>query len=199
MSANPVVYLVDDDAAIRDSLTFMLKQYQYQLISFESGAEFWQQAAWHQPGCVILDSRMPKQSGQELQQQLIQHDSPLAIIFLTGHGDLPMAVDAFRQGACDFFQKPVNGKELAAAIAKALDFSQRTYEQQQLQTLYSSLSQREQQVVALLIDGNTNKQMSENLCLSLRTIEVHRANAMKKLGVHTMAELVKYTQLSSAQ
>lgn len=189
------IYLVDDDAAIRDSLSFMLGQFGYQVTGYADGLCFLQQCPLQEPGCVILDARMPEITGQALQQKLLQCDSPLGIIFLTGHGDLPMAVEAFRRGACDFFQKPVNGKALAAAIEKALEYSRKVWEEQQLQALFNTLSPRERQVLQLLIQGRTNKQMSESLFLSLRTVEVHRANTMKKLGVHTLAELMKYTPL----
>ncbi|MFQ6370635.1 response regulator transcription factor [Shewanella sp. YIC-542] len=189
------VYLVDDDAAIRDSLSFMLTQFGFQLQAFADGMSFLEQCQLQAPGCVILDARMPEITGQELQQRLLQQDSPLAIIFLTGHGDLPMAVEAFRRGACDFFQKPVNGKALAGAIEKALENSQKVWEEQQLQGCFNRLSPREKQVLQLLIQGQTNKQMSEALHLSLRTVEVHRANTMKKLGVHSLGELMKYTPL----
>ncbi|MGX2965817.1 response regulator transcription factor [Shewanella sp. FeAMO] len=189
------LYLVDDDAAVRDSLGFMLSQFGYRLQAFDSGQAFLQAAELEAPGCVILDSRMPELTGQQVQQRLLEANSPLGIIFLTGHGDLPMAGDAFRQGACDFFQKPVAGKALAAAIEKAFDYSLKTHEQQQLQQKYATLTEREQQVLQLLVQGMTNKQMSEALYLSLRTIEVHRAKIMKKLGVHSIAELIKFTPL----
>lgn len=189
------IYLVDDDAAIRDSLSFMLGQFGYQVQVFADGMSFLAHCPLQQPGCVILDARMPELTGQALQQRLLQCDSPLGIIFLTGHGDLPMAVEAFRRGACDFFQKPVNGKALAAAIDKALESSRKVWEEQQLQARFNTLSPRERQVLQLLIQGQTNKQMSEALYLSLRTVEVHRANTMKKLGVHALGELMKYTPL----
>lgn len=191
-----VLYLVDDDAAVRDSLSFMLSQFGYQLQAFACGQEFLNNAKLTGPGCVILDSRMPELTGEQVQQKLLEANSPLGIIFLTGHGDLPMAVNAFRQGACDFFQKPVAGKALAAAIGKAFDYSLKTHEQQQLQQKYATLTEREQQVLQLLVQGMTNKQMSEALYLSLRTIEVHRAKIMKRLGVHSIAELIKFTPLA---
>ncbi|AUD58903.1 DNA-binding response regulator [Shewanella sp. Pdp11] len=186
------LYLVDDDDAILDSLGFMLGQFGYQVQTFNSGRDFLAQCALSQAGCVILDSRMPEITGQEVQQKLIETHSPLSVIFLTGHGDLPMALSAFRKGACDFFQKPVSGKALVQAIEKAQRESQAAFEQQSLQHKFDQLTEREQQVLANVIQGMTNKQISEAMFLSLRTIEVHRAKIMKKLEVNNMAELVQH-------
>jgi len=126
------------------------------------------------------------------QLKLLETQSPLGVIFLTGHGDLPMALSAFRKGACDFFQKPVSGKALVQAIEKAHKESQASFEQQSLQHKFAQLTEREQQVLAHVVQGMTNKQISEAMYLSLRTIEVHRAKIMKKLEVNNMAELVQH-------
>ncbi|EGT3626902.1 response regulator transcription factor [Morganella morganii] len=192
MSIKLPLYLVDDDDAILDSLGFMLGQFGYQVQTFNSGRDFLAHCALSQAGCVILDSRMPEITGQEVQQKLIETHSPLGVIFLTGHGDLPMALSAFRKGACDFFQKPVSGKALVQAIEKAQRESQAAFEQQSLQHKFDQLTEREQQVLAHVIQGMTNKQISEAMFLSLRTIEVHRAKIMKKLEVNNMAELVQH-------
>ncbi|WP_413485861.1 response regulator transcription factor [Shewanella baltica] len=192
MSTKLPLYLVDDDEAILDSLGFMLGQFGYQVQTFSSGRDFLAHCALSQAGCVILDSRMPEITGQEVQQKLLETHSPLGVIFLTGHGDLPMALSAFRKGACDFFQKPVSGKALVQAIEKALRESQAAFEQQSLQHKFDQLTEREQQVLAHVIQGMTNKQISEAMFLSLRTIEVHRAKIMKKLEVNNMAELVQH-------
>ncbi|MGI2135944.1 response regulator transcription factor [Shewanella baltica] len=192
MSIKLPLYLVDDDEAILDSLGFMLGQFGYQVQTFNSGRDFLAHCALSQAGCVILDSRMSEITGQEVQQKLLETHSPLGVIFLTGHGDLPMALSAFRKGACDFFQKPVSGKALVQAIEKAQRESQTTFEQQSLQHKFDQLTEREQQVLAHVIQGMTNKQISEAMFLSLRTIEVHRAKIMKKLEVNNMAELVQH-------
>lgn len=186
------LYLVDDDDAILDSLGFMLRQFGYQVQTFNNGRDFLEQCPLSEAGCVILDSRMPEITGQEVQQKLIETHSPLGVIFLTGHGDLPMALSAFRKGACDFFQKPVSGKALVQAIEKAQCESLATFEKQSLQHKFGQLTEREQQVLAHVIQGMTNKQISEAMFLSLRTIEVHRAKIMKKLEVNNMAELVQH-------
>lgn len=192
MSTKLPLYLVDDDEAILDSLGFMLGQFGYQVQTFSNGRDFLTQCPLTQAGCVILDSRMPEITGQEVQQKLLETQSPLGVIFLTGHGDLPMALSAFRKGACDFFQKPVSGKALVQAIEKAHKESQASFEQQHLQQKFAQLTEREQQVLAHVVQGMTNKQISEAMYLSLRTIEVHRAKIMKKLEVSNMAELVQH-------
>ncbi|AZG73368.1 response regulator transcription factor [Shewanella livingstonensis] len=189
------IFMVDDDLAILDSMQFMLLQYGFNLQIFESATAFLTSSDITQPGCLIVDSKMSEISGQELQQTLVTAKSPLGIIFLTGHGDLPMAVHAFRQGACDFFQKPVKGIELVMAIEKALTTSKHAFETMQLRQRYSTLTDRENQVLHLLIDGKTNKQMAEILFVSLRTIEVHRSKIIKKLAVHNAAELAKFSAL----
>ncbi|QYJ86671.1 LuxR C-terminal-related transcriptional regulator [Shewanella mesophila] len=195
MKQQSPLYLVDDDEAVLDSLGFMLRQFGFVLTPFVSGIDFLNTVDLTQAGCVILDSRMPEITGQALQQRLLDANSPLGIIFLTGHGDLPMAVCAFRKGACDFFQKPVSGQALAEAINKSMTHSQQHYETLQLKQNLAKLTEREHQVLELLVQGKTNKQISEALFLSLRTIEVHRSNVMKKLKVHNMAELAKYSQI----
>ncbi|GGQ23536.1 DNA-binding response regulator [Shewanella litoralis] len=189
--------MVDDDLAILDSMQFMLLQYGYDLRIFDSAEDFLDKIDISLAACLIVDSNMPDITGQQLQQKLVSAQSPIGIIFLTGHGDLPMAVNAFRQGACDFFQKPVKGKELVQAIEKALLVSGHEYEKVQLQQRYSTLTEREDQVLQLLIAGKTNKQMADTLFVSLRTIEVHRAKIIKKLEVHNAAELAKFSPFLS--
>ncbi|AZG36315.1 MULTISPECIES: response regulator transcription factor [Shewanella] len=189
------IFMVDDDLAILDSMQFMLLQYGFNLQIYPSANQFLANSDISQPGCLIVDSKMPEITGQELQQTLVKGKSPLGIIFLTGHGDLPMAVQAFRQGACDFFQKPVKGIELVSAIEKALATSKYTFEAMQLRQRYSTLTERENQVLHLLIDGKTNKKMADILFVSLRTIEVHRSKIIKKLQVRNAAELAKFSPL----
>ncbi|WP_153916312.1 response regulator transcription factor [Shewanella sp. TC10] len=189
------VYLVDDDDAIIDSITFLMDGFGYQIESFNSGDRFLANVDLSLAGCVILDARMPGLSGPEVQQLLIEAKSPLSIIFLTGHGDVPMAVDAFKQGAFDFFQKPVQGKVLSQSIEKGLQYSTRQHWKMHNLALIDALSEREHQIFKLVIAGNTNKQMSNELCVAVRTIEVHRSKLMDKLGVQNIAELMKLAPL----
>ncbi|ABV88358.1 response regulator transcription factor [Shewanella pealeana] len=192
---NGPVYLVDDDEAIIDSISFLMEGFGYQLRSFNSGDRFLKEVDLTLAGCVILDARMPGLTGPQVQQLLSDANSPLAVIFLTGHGDVPMAVDAFKNGAFDFFQKPVQGSILAQAIAKGLTNSLEQHLKLTDQALIDTLSEREAQIFQLVIAGNTNKQMANELCVAIRTIEVHRSKLMTKLGVSNLAELVKLAPL----
>ncbi|MBY5993287.1 response regulator transcription factor [Ferrimonas balearica] len=191
MTSSPAIYLVDDDSAILDSLSFLMESYGFPLTPYAEGERFLEEVDLSLPGCVILDSRMPGLSGQDLQRHLVAARSPLAVIFLTGHGDVPMAVEAFKAGAFDFFQKPVKGQELAAALREGLAQSQARFETGQQQAKLATLSVRERAVFDRVIQGHTNKQMADSLCVAVRTIEVHRANMMKKLGVDSLAALMQ--------
>ncbi|MBR9727516.1 response regulator transcription factor [Shewanella intestini] len=193
------VYLVDDDAAIVDAISFLMQGFGYTLNCFQQGQLFLSTIDLTQPGCVILDARMPDLSGPEIHQRLNEANSPLSVIFLTGHGDVPMAVDAFKNGAFDFFQKPVQGKALSASIDKGLRTSQKQYLKQQHIDKIDTLSEREKQIFNLVIAGQTNKQMSQALFLSVRTIEVHRAKLMDKLDANNLAELIKLAPLATAK
>ncbi|MDO6620888.1 response regulator transcription factor [Shewanella sp. 6_MG-2023] len=184
------VYLVDDDEAIIDSITYLMDSYHYKIISFNSGSTFLESIDLTLPGCVILDARMPGLTGPEIQQLLSEAHSPLSVIFLTGHGDVPMAVDAFKKGAFDFFQKPVQGNVLSKSIENGLSYSANQHWKLSNIRLIEGLSAREKQIFELVIAGNTNKQMSNELCVAVRTIEVHRSKLMDKLGVQNIAELM---------
>ena len=194
-SQGEMVYLVDDDEAILDSLTFLMEGYGLKVNAFSGGSAFLEAVDLSQPGCVILDSRMPELTGQELHQKLNDANSPLAVIFLTGHGDVPMAVEALKNGAFDFFQKPVQGKELFEAVQRGLTHSDKLHHDLAQLALLQDLTEREQQVFRLVINGYTNKQMADTLFVSVRTIEVHRSNVMKKLQASNMAGLLKYSSL----
>lgn len=187
---NVPVYVVDDDESVRDSLAFMLEGHDFNVITFEDGQAFIDEVDLSQPGCVVLDSRMPILRGQEVQQRLNQQQSPLSVIFLTGHGDVPMAVDALKLGAVDFFQKPVDGKQLAVAIHKAITHSLAMYEYQANKRQFDSLTEREMEILKLIVKGNRNQQIADELCVAVRTIEVHRSSLMKKCQAKTVADLV---------
>jgi two-component system response regulator TtrR len=172
-----------------------MKGFGHHLHCFSSGNHFLDSIDLSQAGCVILDARMPGLTGPEVQQLLNEARSPLAVIFLTGHGDVPMAVDAFKNGAFDFFQKPVQGTLLSQAINKGLDYSSRQHWKLTNLRLIETLTERESQIFKLVIAGNTNKQMSNELCVAVRTIEVHRSKLMEKLAVNNLAELMKLAPL----
>ncbi|SFD29371.1 two component transcriptional regulator, LuxR family [Pragia fontium DSM 5563 = ATCC 49100] len=183
------IHIVDDDESVRNSLKFMLEGYDFQTEVYASGADFLQKVDVEQPGCVILDSSMPGLSGQQVQRILNEQSSPLSVIYLTGQGDVPMAVDAFKKGAVDFFQKPVDGDALAIALQDALQISVTRKNTLVYQRLYQRLTDREKELFSLITQGYKNQQLSDKLSISLRTVEVHRANLMKKLNVKTVAEL----------
>ncbi|HCH01266.1 MAG TPA: DNA-binding response regulator [Vibrio sp.] len=190
------IYLVDDDESVLDSLAFLLQEFDYQVQCFSDGESFLQQAKLDQAGCVVLDSRMPSMRGQQVHQLLQQQHSPLGVIYLTGHGDVPMAVEALKQGAVDFLQKPVDGKVLVEAINKACDYSEQATQAISIQKAFESLTEREQAILGLVVQGMKNQQIAEELCIAVRTVEVHRSNLMKKFSAKSIAELVmQYAQL----
>lgn len=189
--SNPLlpVFVVDDDESVRDSLAFMLEEHNFLVSTFADGQTFLDSVDIQQAGCVILDSRMPILRGQQVHQILNDAHSPLAVIYLTGHGDVPMAVDAIQAGAVNFFQKPVKGHQLAQAILKGqaqsaanLDFSSAT-------AAYESLTPREKDILRLIITGKRNIRIADELCIAMRTVEVHRASLLKKFAAKTVAEL----------
>lgn len=192
---NLTVFIVDDDEAVRESLEDLLDSVGLNVQTYASAADFLAGYSADELGCLILDVRMPGMSGLELQQELNRRNMSLPVIILTGHGDVPMAVQAMKQGALDFIQKPFRDQNLLDQVNKALDNSNGKYtlqqrvEQtnQQIQTLTS----REQQVMQMTVEGMPNKVIAIDLGVSQRTIEVHRANMMRKLQADSLADLVR--------
>ncbi len=185
------IYIVDDEVEVLESMSFLLESYGYEVKTYSSGPEFLSNARIQQSGCVLLDSRMPEMRGQDVHQALNEVSSPLSVIYLTGHGDIPMAVDALKEGAQDFFQKPVDVEKLVVAIDNALSSSERRFHTLQDEIALKALTKREREVLNLVMQGMKNQQMADELCVSLRTIEVHRSNVMKKLEVKNVAALIQ--------
>ncbi|MCR9606992.1 response regulator transcription factor [Vibrio sp. 1-2 (7-a)] len=183
------VFVVDDDESVRDSLAFMLEEHDFNVTTFADGQSFLDEVDVQQAGCVILDSRMPNLRGQQVHQILNQANSPLAVIYLTGHGDVPMAVDALQAGAVNFFQKPVKGDELAQAILQGQVQSAANLDMAAAKSAYESLTPREKDILRLIIAGKRNIRIADELCIAMRTVEVHRANLLKKFSAKTVAEL----------
>ncbi|MFH4613663.1 response regulator transcription factor [Vibrio diabolicus] len=183
------VFVVDDDESVRDSLAFMLEEHDFNVTTFADGQSFLDEVDVQQAGCVILDSRMPNLRGQQVHQILNQANSPLAVIYLTGHGDVPMAVDALQAGAVNFFQKPVKGDELAQAILQGQAQSAANLDMAAAKSAYESLTPREKDILRLIIAGKRNIRIADELCIAMRTVEVHRANLLKKFSAKTVAEL----------
>lgn len=188
-----VLFVVDDDAAMRRSLVYLFDSAGWRVETFESAQDFLGRYSGHVPGCLVLDVRMPLMSGLGLQQALKERDIQIPIIFLTGHGDLAMAVQAMKTGACDFLEKPCKDQELLDAVTRAV---QRSIQEgllgtqtRKAQTALGSLTAREREVAALMAAGKPNKIIARELAISDKTVQVHRQHAMEKLGVHSAAEI----------
>jgi two-component system response regulator FixJ len=189
------VFLIDDDEAVRDAMGMLLESNGLPYRSFACASDFLNNYSHDLRGCLVLDIRMPNMDGLELQSILNGQNSTLPIIFITGHGDIPMAVEAMRLGALDFMRKPINELNLLQAINQALghetDIRKQIYDIQQLTLKLDALTQREQQIFERVANGQANKSIAFDLGISERTVEVHRAQVMKKLNVKTLAQLVR--------
>ncbi|MFZ8767989.1 response regulator [Vibrio harveyi] len=185
------LYIVDDEEPVLESMVFMLESYGYEVEAFSSGIDFLNNAELSAPGCVLLDSRMPEMRGQDVHHVMNEKFSPISVIYLTGHGDIPMAVDALKDGALDFFQKPVDGNALVVAVDNAMAQSLKNGEKLSAKQVLQNLTKREKEVLGLVVKGMKNQEMADSLCVSLRTIEVHRSNVMKKLEAESLAVLIR--------
>jgi len=192
---SPTVFIVDDDEAVRNSLRLLLKSVGLAASALPTAQEFLSSYSADQPGCLVLDVRMPGMSGLELQQQLNVRGAVIPVIFITGHGDIPMAVEAIQQGAFDFLQKPFRDQDLIDRIQRALakDRTNRTELQEHTRTRerLESLTPREREELALVVSGKPNKVMAGDLGVSQRTVEIHRARVMEKMGASSLAQLVR--------
>ena len=191
----PVVFIVDDDEAVRNSLRLLVKSVGLTAVALVSAQEFLTSYDPQQPGCLVLDVRMPGMSGLELQQQLNLRGAVIPVIFITGHGDVPMAVEAMQQGAFDFLQKPFRDQDLIDRIQRALEKDRvnraELGKRSDLRARHEALTPREREVLALVMSGKANKVMAADLGLSQRTVEVHRARVMEKMGASSLAHLVR--------
>ncbi len=192
---SPQVFLVDDDDAYRRSLRFLLESSGFNVRDFASAEAFLREYREELPGCLVLDLRMPGLSGIELQDQLRHDGVELPIIFITGHGDVPVSVQAMKGGAIDFLEKPFDDAQLMDRIreAFALDARRRAEreERERVAARLQRLTRRENEVLALLVQGYSNKEIAEKLDVSHRTVEVHRARIMHKMEAGSLAELVQ--------
>ena len=192
---NSIVYIVDDDQAIRHAMGLLLKSVGLQHQVFASADEFLETHTGNNDGCLVLDIRMPGLSGLELQQKLTEMDSSLPIIFISGHGDIPMAVDAMQKGAFDFIQKPFRDQELLDRISEALSTARKREVEREhksdVQDRIATLTKREHEVLDLVVTGKPNKIVAHELGVSQRTIEIHRARVMEKMRAKSLAELVR--------
>ena len=190
-----VVYVVDDDDAVRDSLQWLLEASRYRVLGFDSAEKF---LAEHDPDAIavaIVDVRMPGMSGLELQDELIARGVPYPIIFITGHGDVPMAVSTMKKGAVDFIEKPFDQDALKTLVERMLSEARtrasETERRRISEALVAKLTPREQQVLERIVAGRLNKQIADDLGISIKTVEAHRANIMDKLNANTVADLMR--------
>lgn len=203
MSMDPIVYVVDDDQAMVESLSWIIESVGLKVKTYTRAQEFLDEYTPLQHGCLLLDVRMPGMSGPELQTKLNELGAALPIIFISGHGDVPLAVRVMKAGAVDFLTKPFNDQLLLESINKALRVDKTNREKQQesaqAEAKFALLSPREIQVLQGIIAGKQNKVISAELNISLKTVEAHRASVMKKMGVKSVPELVKLVLTNGVQ
>lgn len=201
-AVKPIVHIVDDDDGVRRATSALMESVGYLYSSYASASEFLRRYQSSQAGCLILDIRMPEMSGLELQNELNQRGIRIPVIFVTGHGDVPMAVEAMKKGAFDFVQKPFRDQDLLDRVNRALhqDAAQRqeTADKEDVLKRWNTLTQREKEVMALIVEGKANKVVAQDLDLSERTVEIHRARVMEKMQVRSVAQLVKLSLLIPA-
>ena len=188
---NALIRIVDDDASVRDALVYMLEQEGFDTVAYASAEEFLVNDMPSRPGVVVLDVRMPGMSGTRLQDEMIARRIDTPIIFLTGHGDVDMAVKALRKGAYHFLQKPVDTDELVRTIRECLEKTRRGLTAEEAREAIGLLTPRERQIAKLLLQGVPNHGIAERLNLSVRTVENHRTSLYRKLRVNSYEELKK--------
>ncbi len=198
MEPKPTVYVIDDDASVRRALTLLLSSLDIAVQGFESAEEFLEAYTAGDPGCLVLDVRMPRMSGLELQRELTARAMEIPIVFITGHGDVPMSVRAMKYGAVDFLLKPFNDQQLLDAIHEALaadDGLRKTKAlREEAQERLANLTPREREVLILVVDGSTNKEVGNALGAAEKTIKIHRSRVMKKMQAGSLPELVRLAQ-----
>jgi FixJ family two-component response regulator len=191
-----IIFIVDDDASVRKSLLRLLGSYGLTVETFDSAEQFLQREPYDGTGCIILDVRMPGLSGIALHDELARTDYPVPVIFITGHGDIPMGVEAMKKGASDFLPKPFEESQLLNAVNRALEKSARDRadrtEAERARNRIDRLTPREKEVLPYIIAGMLNKQIAFKLDIAEKTIKVHRGHIMEKLGVDSVAELVRF-------
>ena len=191
----PLVYVVDDDEALRDSLRWLLESAGHRVATCAGAEAFLATYAAEQGGCLLLDIRMPGMSGLELQDELKRRGHAIPIVFITGHGDVPMAVNAVKKGAFEFIEKPFNAQALLVLIDRALDIDA---EARRAAARFGRLTKREREVMDCIVAGKRNQDIAAELSISIKTVEAHRAAVMWKMGVDSLAGLVKLVHSAGA-
>ncbi|MBK1646136.1 DNA-binding response regulator [Thiocapsa imhoffii] len=197
MNKNPTIFVIDDDDDVRQSLRWLFESVKLRVEDFSSAGDFLAHVEVDRPGCVILDVRMPEMDGLELLQALQARLIGLPVIMISGHGDVPMAVRAMQMGAIDFLQKPVNHQHLLErtrfALAEDRRFREEFGDPLEMSARFELLTPKERTVLDKMVHGHANKVIARDLGVSIRTIETHRANLLRKLGVQSVADLVRLT------
>jgi len=190
-----IVYIIDDDASIVSSLSWLIESIGLNAKSYSNAKSFLEEYHNHHNSCLLLDIRMPEISGLELQKQLKLKKINLPIIFITGHGNIPMAVNAIKEGAFNFLTKPFNDQELLDSINQALEFNKQQQinftENEKIISLISHLTPRERQILKLMVNGINNRNIADRLNISIKTVELHRSNVMRKMKTKSIALLAK--------
>jgi FixJ family two-component response regulator len=193
--SGPTVFVVDDDASLREALSSLIRSVDLEVETFGSAAEFLRAKLPDSPSCLVLDVRLPGVSGLDFQGELAKSGIHIPVIFVTGHGDIPMTVKAMKAGAVEFLTKPFRDQDMLDAIQVALERDRARREQDgrltQLKTLYESLTSREQEVISHVTAGLMNKQIAAEMGVSVITVKVHRGNVMRKMGAKTLTDLVR--------
>jgi FixJ family two-component response regulator len=196
--ADPIVFVVDDDPLIRDGLRSLIKSVGLHVETFGSSREFMQRRPSDAPGCLVLDVRLPGLSGLDLQRELNESNFQIPIIFMTGHGDIPMSVRAMKNGAQEFLTKPVRGQDLLDAVQQAIARDRAARRERakmaDLRTRFDSLTPREREVLDLIVAGLLNKQIASELNIGEVTIKTHRAHIMQKTQAESLAHLVRMNE-----
>jgi two-component system response regulator FixJ len=200
--SEPTVFIVDDDQAVARSLRWLIESVRLKVETFASAQAFLDGYDAAKPGCLVLDVRMPGMSGIELQERLTAQRIRVPIIFITGHGDVQMAVRAVQAGAFDFIEKPFNDQDLLDRMQRAISFDserrERDTQRAQLGALFTSLTPREREVMDLVVEGMSNKAVANTLGLSAKTVEVHRAKVMEKMNARSVSDLVRMSMLNNS-
>jgi two-component system, LuxR family, response regulator FixJ len=201
MTTRPIVHVIDDDESARESLTFLLETADFRVRTYDSGKAFLDTVPGMEAGCVITDVWMPEIGGLEIVRSLKKLKLDIPVIVITGHSDVPLAVEAMKAGAADFIEKPYDGEALLAAVRSALNTrrldAQRDGERAQIQERLAALSPRERQVLEGLVAGHPNKTIAHELGISSRTVEIYRANVMGKMQATSLSHLVRMALIAA--